>query len=208
MGHACVRLRRDGTTLVIDPGSFSDPNALEDADAVLVTHEHADHLVPDRLHVAVQRNPGLRIWSNRSVAASLAGIGAHVETVEDGDSFSVAGVFNVDVRGQDHALIHPDIPRVLNVGFLVDGLVFHPGDAFTLPGQSVELLLLPISAPWSKIAEVIDYARAVQPGRVLPIHDAILSDVGLALVDRLLGEQGPGIGAPYHRPETGEIIDL
>jgi L-ascorbate metabolism protein UlaG (beta-lactamase superfamily) len=208
MGHACVRLRKNGTTLVVDPGSFSAPEALDGADAVLLTHEHVDHFVPERLRSAAERNPALRVWTNASVAAQLAGIGQQVQTVASGDRFSVAGVFDVEVHGREHALIHPDIARVLNVGYLIDGAVFHPGDALTLPGRSVEVLLLPVSAPWCKLAEVIDYARAVKPRRALPIHDAILSDFGLALVDRLLGEQGPGIGAAYHRPTAGESINL
>jgi L-ascorbate metabolism protein UlaG (beta-lactamase superfamily) len=91
---------------------------------------------------------------------------------------------------------------------VIDGLVFHPGDAFTLPERPVDVLLLPVSAPWSKIAEVIDFARAVKPRLAVPIHDAILSDVGLALVDRVLGEQGPGIGAIYRRLGAADSIDL
>jgi hypothetical protein len=112
------------------------------------------------------------------------------------------------VHGEWHAVVHPDIARITNVGFLVDGLVFHPGDAFTLPGRPVDTLLLPIYAPWSKIAEVIDYARAVKPRLAVPIHDALLNDLGLGLVDGLLGQRGPGIGADYHRPADGESIEL
>jgi L-ascorbate metabolism protein UlaG (beta-lactamase superfamily) len=97
---------------------------------------------------------------------------------------------------------------VLNVGYLINGLVFHPGDSFTLPERPVDVLLLPVTAPWSKIAEVIDFARAVKPRLAVPIHDAILSDIGLGLVDRLLGDQGPGIGAAYRRLGPADSIEL
>src|ERR1700694_4415197 len=206
LGHACVRLEKDGMTMVVDPGSFSAADALEGAQAVLITHEHVDHVVADRLRAAVQRNPDLRIWSTRTVAGLLPG--AHVEAVADGEAFSIDGRFDVQVRGEWHAVVHPDIPRIPNVGFLVDGLVFHPGDAFTLPAQPVDTLLVPVHAPWSKVAEVIDYVRAVKPRQVIPIHDGLLNDVGLALVDGLLGERGPGIGAEYRRVANAASIEL
>ena len=206
LGHACVRLEKDGMTLVVDPGSFSAADALEGAQAVLITHEHVDHVVADRLRAAIQRHPDLRIWSTRTVAELLTG--AHVEAVADGEAFSIDGRFDVQVRGEWHAVVHPDVPRIVNVGFLVDGLVFHPGDAFTLPSQPVDTLLVPVHAPWSKVAEVIDYVRAVKPRQVIPIHDGLLNDVGLALVDGLLGERGPGIGAEYRRVANAASIEL
>jgi L-ascorbate metabolism protein UlaG (beta-lactamase superfamily) len=131
VGHACVRLEHGGATLVIDPGSFSAPDALDDAHAVLITHEHVDHVVPDQVRAAAQRNPDLRIWTNPTVADLLAGAGAQVEAVADGDRFRAADTFDVLVRGEWHALIHSDIPRVRNLGYLIDALVLHPGDAFT-----------------------------------------------------------------------------
>jgi L-ascorbate metabolism protein UlaG (beta-lactamase superfamily) len=206
LGHACVRLEKDGMTLVVDPGSFSAADALEGAHAVLITHEHVDHVVADRLRAPIQRNPDLRIWSTRTVAELLTG--AHGEAVADGEAFSIDGRFDVQVRGEWHAVVHPDVPRIMNVGFLVDGLVFHPGDAFTLPTQPVDTLLVPVHAPWSKVAEVIDYVRAVKPRQVIPIHDGLLNDVGLALVDGLLGERGPGIGAEYRRVANAASIEL
>ena len=42
-GHACIRIEHDGHTLVIDPGGFTEPEAVDGADAVLITHQHPDH---------------------------------------------------------------------------------------------------------------------------------------------------------------------
>jgi L-ascorbate metabolism protein UlaG (beta-lactamase superfamily) len=102
------------------------------------------------------------------------------------------------VLGEWHELVHPDVPRVANVAYLVDGLILHPGDSFTLPpaATSVDVLLAPVGGPWLKLAEVIDYARAVRPRLVVPIHDALLSDVGRASVDRLVAALG---GSPEYR---------
>jgi L-ascorbate metabolism protein UlaG (beta-lactamase superfamily) len=208
LGHACVRLEQAGIRLVIDPGSFSAPDALDGAHAVLITHEHVDHVVAEQLRAAAQRTPDLRIWSNPSVADLLSGAGLHVESVTSGDRFRVADTFDVLVVGEWHAVVHSDVPRVRNVGYFIDSLVFHPGDAFVLPEQPVDTLLLPVYAPWCKIAEVIDYARAIKPRLAVPIHDALLNENGLGLVDRLLGPQGPGIGASYRRLGPTDSLDL
>ena len=147
-GHACVVLSEGDRRLVIDPGAFTDPVALDGATAVLVTHEHPDHFVPDRLRAALEATPSLEVWTNRSVAAALEGAGSRVHVVGAGDQVTIAG-FEVQVHGELHAEIHPESPRVANIGFLVDGQVFHPGDAFTVPGTPVPTLLLPLQAPWS-----------------------------------------------------------
>ncbi|NED07143.1 MBL fold metallo-hydrolase, partial [Streptomyces sp. SID6648] len=50
--HACVRLEKDGGTLVLDPGGFTEEDAALGADAILVTHEHPDHFDELRLRAA------------------------------------------------------------------------------------------------------------------------------------------------------------
>src|SRR5579859_3443068 len=163
LGHSCVRLEKDGATVVIDPGTFSDVAvALDGAAAVLVTHEHPDHLDADAIRAALSRDPGLTLWANQSIGAQFAEFGDRVHEVRHGDALEVAG-FDVHVYGVDHALIHTDIPLVVNTGFLVDGDLFHPGDSFTIPEDPVNTLLVPVTAPWLKWAEFVEYFRAVSP---------------------------------------------
>ncbi len=206
-GHACVVVSDGDRRLVVDPGAFTDPVVLEGASAVLVTHEHADHVVPDRLRAALEADPALEVWTNPSVAALFEGLGSRVHAVGNGDAVTAAG-FEVQVHGEWHAVIHPDLPRVRNVGFLVEGQVFHPGDAFTVPGAPVPTLLLPLHAPWSKVAELIDYVREVDADQAYAVHDGLLNDTGLGLVGGLLGERGPGTPTPYARLTPGESVDL
>lgn len=205
--HACVRLEKNGTTLVIDPGVFTTSAAFDGADAVLITHEHLDHFAEDRLRAAAEADPALRVWTNRSVAGTLGTLGGRVHIVGHGDTFSVADL-EVEVHGEWHAVVHPDIPRMTNIGFLVDGRVFHPGDALTIPDRRIEALMLPAHAPWSKTGELIDYVRELKPGRTFSVHDGGLSDIGRTLVDGLLGEGGPGTGAEHGRLPVGESVDL
>ena len=206
-GHACVVLCEGERRLVVDTGAFTDPTALDGASAVLVTHEHPDHFVADRLRAAMDADPALEIWTNSSVAGQLEGLGGRVHVVGHGDAVSVAG-FDVHVHGELHAQIHPEIPRVKNIGFLVDGQVFHPGDALTVPDEPVPTLLLPVHAPWSKASEVIDYVRAVHADQAYAVHDGLLNDTGLGLMGGLLGERGPGTPTPFSRLAPGDSVEL
>jgi L-ascorbate metabolism protein UlaG (beta-lactamase superfamily) len=176
-GHSCVRVDDGDRTLVLDPGAFSelDP-ALDGADAVLITHEHIDHVNGDRLRAAAQADSRLRIWAPAGVAASFADLGEQVVTVGAGESFEAAG-FDVQTFGGQHALIHPLIPIVANVGYLIGGSVYHPGDSFVVPTAPVQTLLFPAVAPWSKMAEVLDFVIAVRAPKALPIHDGIVNDL-------------------------------
>jgi L-ascorbate metabolism protein UlaG (beta-lactamase superfamily) len=202
--HACVRLERDGAVLVIDPGNFSERAALDGVDAILITHEHPDHLDVDAIGDAIAKRPEVRIYTNSSVAGQLADLGGVVTTVGSGEAFTAAD-FAVRTYGAWHAVIHPDLPPVPNLGFLVEESIYHPGDSFDVPdGVEIDTLFVPVTAPWLKAAEAIDFIRAVAPRRAYALHDALGNDAALGLMNRLLGGLG---GAEYSRLTPGETID-
>jgi L-ascorbate metabolism protein UlaG (beta-lactamase superfamily) len=206
--HSCVRLEKDGAVVVIDPGAWSDATmALSGATAVLVTHEHVDHLDADAVRAALRTNPELTLWSTAAVAAKFAQFGDRVHETHHGDALSVAG-FDVHVYGHVHAPIHKEIPPVANTGFLVDGVVFHPGDSFTIPEDPVRTLLVPLSAPWLEAGAMIDYFRAVAPARAYAIHDAILNENGLGVMTQLLALAAAPSGVPAARLDPGTSLDL
>ncbi|MFD5558828.1 MBL fold metallo-hydrolase [Streptomyces sp. NPDC127068] len=203
--HSCVRLDKDGQRLVIDPGGFTEADAAVGATAILVTHEHPDHFSEEHLRAALDADPATTVWTLRSVADQLtAAYPGRIRTVGHGDAFTAAG-FDVQVHGEWHAVIHPDIPRVTNIGFLVDGALFHPGDALTVPDRPVDTLMLPVHAPWNKISEVIDYVREVGPRRAYDIHDALLTDLARPIYDRQIGALG---GAEHLRLAPGGTVEL
>ncbi|MEU3602142.1 MBL fold metallo-hydrolase [Streptomyces sp. NPDC006798] len=196
--HSCVRLEKDGATLVVDPGAFSEEDAAAGADAVLITHEHPDHYDEGRVRAALEA--GAEVWTLRSVADTLsAAFPGRVRTVGHGDTFTAAG-FEIEVHGELHAVIHPDLPRVTNIGFLLDGAVFHPGDALTVPERPVDTLMLPVMAPWNKLSEVVDYVREVRPRLTIDIHDALLTELARPIYDGHLANLG---GAPHERLSPG-----
>jgi L-ascorbate metabolism protein UlaG (beta-lactamase superfamily) len=205
-GHACVRLETGASAVVIDPGMFTDPEAVDDATAVLVTHEHPDHWTPDLL-----RATDAPVFTIDAVAAQIReqapDVADRVTVVVPGESMDVG--MAVEVVGEKHAVIHPELPHFDNSGYLLtsDGTtVFHPGDALTVPPTPPDLLLLPVSAPWLKVSECIDYARDVGAPRSLAIHDAVYSEAGLGIVDRHLALFLAPRDQEYVRLKAGEEL--
>ncbi len=201
-GHACVRLDTGDGSVLLDPGTYSPDLDLDGVADLLVTHEHPDHLDVDRLVPAVRS--GVRLHTNAAVASQLADQhGLEVHAVAVGEVFEVAGL-EVRVVGGEHAEIYDGLPGCANVGFVLGG-IYHPGDALHIPDLEVETLLLPVSAPWLKLAEAIEFVRAVAPARAFPVHDAMLSDIGNAGVDRWLEMKG---GTDYRRLSPGTSTEL
>jgi L-ascorbate metabolism protein UlaG (beta-lactamase superfamily) len=207
-GHSCLLVEEGRARILLDPGTMSDGfEELEGLTAVLFTHQHGDHLDAERLRGVLDRNRGVRVVSDQGSAELLGEAGVDVEVVNDGDEFEVAGV-GVRVAGRDHAIIHPDIPVVLNVGYLVAGRLFHPGDAFTLPGQDVDVLAVPAGAPWLKVSEAIEYLRQVRPLVAVPVHEKVLSAAGMSIHYRQLEQLGAADGTTFQSIDDGKPVEL
>ena len=170
-GHACVLVEDADARVLIDPGSFSPGwEHLRDLSAVLVTHQHPDHLELDRLTGLLEANPDAVVHTDQGSAGVLAEQGVRANGVAAGAMFTIGGL-SVEAIGVDHAVIHPDIPLIPNVGYLLGGRFFHPGDALTVPDRPVEILGAPTAAPWLKLWEAVDYVRTVAPRIAIPIHE-------------------------------------
>jgi L-ascorbate metabolism protein UlaG (beta-lactamase superfamily) len=206
--HACVVLEKDGASIVIDPGSFSSGAAeiIAGADAILITHEHADHVNEAAVNAALAARPDLRVFAPAALSGMLAAHPDQFTAVAAGDTLTV-GSFVVTVHGSTHAVIHPDIPVIPNVGYLIDGSLYHPGDAYFVPEAPVSVLLLPTSGPWMKLSEAADYVRAVKPQQIVQIHEMLLSDIGLSLAGSILGEQGL-TGLPLAQLSAGKSLTV
>jgi L-ascorbate metabolism protein UlaG (beta-lactamase superfamily) len=206
-GHSCLLVEEGGARVLLDPGSFSEGfETLEGLTAVCLTHQHVDHLDPERVRPLLDRNPGVRVVSDEGSAEGLGEAGGDVEVVHDGDELALGGLA-LRVVGRDHAAVHPEVPVVPNVGYLVGGRLFHPGDALTMPGEPVEVLAVPAGAPWLKLADAVDYLRKVGPRVAVPVHEKVLSEVGISSHYRLL-EQLRGPGTAFEVLDDGRPVEL
>jgi L-ascorbate metabolism protein UlaG (beta-lactamase superfamily) len=206
-GHSCLLVEDGGARVLLDPGSFSEGfETLEGLDAVCLTHQHVDHLDPERVRLLLDRNPRVRVVSDEGSAEALGGAGADVEVVHDGDELALGGLA-LRVIGRDHAAVHPDVPVIPNVGYLVGGRLFHPGDSLTMPGEPVEVLAVPAGAPWLKLADAVDYLRKVGPRVAVPVHEKVLSELGIRSHYRLLEQLG-GPGMKLTVLDDGRPVEL
>lgn len=216
-GHSCIRLEKDSGVLVLDPGSESDVEAaVAGADAILITHEHADHFDAERVMPLLEANPHLEIFAPPSVAATIQDqgsdlVGERVRIPQVGEPLEING-FAVNVFGGQHALIHPLIPVVTNFAYLIDGKVFHPGDSFTVPEtvakSQLDVLLVPLQAPWSKTSEVLDFVTSVRAARAIPIHDAMINDRGRGVIEKHVKTFAARFGTSYESLQNGASLEL
>lgn len=205
--HACLVLEEAGKTLILDPGSFTTPLVgTNNVVAIVITHEHADHWTEDQLNRILERNPDARIFGPAGVAAAAPGF--DITTVASGDTIDVEP-FTLRFFGSKHAVIHPSIPVVDNVGVQINDVLYYAGDSFTVPeGVTVDTLAVPSGAPWLKIGEVMDFVAAVKPRRSFPTHEMLLSVSGKSLSNSRIQGATEGGGGEFFALEPGDTLDL
>lgn len=175
-GHACVAVETATTRLLIDPGILSwGYEGLRDLDGILITHHHADHLDLAKVEAMLRLNPRARLCVDAGTVDVVRNLGLDATVAQVGRPLTIGGA-EVLALGGSHAMVHPRIPVVPNVGYLIDdGAVFHPGDSFTVPEKAIDILMLPTGGPWLKLGEAIDYLDAIAPRVAVPVHEGALA---------------------------------
>ena len=183
-GHSCLFVEEGEAKILIDPGSYCfldqplQPEDLPECNVLLLTHEHPDHTYPEAIRKIresgiMNQESGL-ILTNVDVQKILHEQGIESEVLDRGEERTVYGVA---IRGVacDHGHIADHVPRCENVGFVIAGKLFHPGDCVA-PSENVqaEILAVPVVAPWMAVREGLEFVKKLKPRAVIPIHDGFL----------------------------------
>lgn len=205
--HAALRLDDSGATLLIDPGSFTNPiDDLSGVVGIVLTHEHADHWSPEHLDRILRVAPGTPVFAPAGVAAAASHY--EITVVTPGDDVTV-GPFSLRFFGGDHAVIHSSLPLVQNVGVLVNDELYYPGDSYAVPdGVAVDVLAAPLGAPWLTIGDAMDFVLAVEPRRAFGTHDMTLSVIGRNMHRQRLRWAAEQNGGEFFELDPGDTMDI
>jgi len=177
--HSGLVLEENDKLIVFDPVEYVEKlPELKNVVAVIITHKHGDHLQIEKLTKIIEENPNVQIFTTADTAPILNEKWS-INVVKHGDTVEIEG-FRLKFFGENHAEIVPGIVPCQNIGVIINDAVVNPGDSFDfLPiDKKVKVLCAPVAAPWLKSCESMSYVRSIKPAIAIPMHDALLSEMG------------------------------
>lgn len=180
--HSCLLLEKDNDKILFDPGLFSfvegkvKPSQFQDLTAIVITHNHPDHIDNESLRQIIENNPNAVVIANGEIQAKLAEKDIKIEKFEIGTR--QIGSFNVEAVDAPHEkLLADEIPQ--NTAYIVDEVFLHPGDSLSenmYAKKNTRVLALPLMAPWETELQTFEFAKKMSPQQVVPIHDGYAKD--------------------------------
>lgn len=207
LGHCCLLVEINGKRFLTDPGNYTTAqNEITNIDCIVISHEHTDHLHVESLKTVLRNNPGAQVICNASVGAILAKESIPFTKIAQGDA-TLVGDVEISGHGTKHAPIYVGYEQVENTGYFFDKKLFYPGDAFFKPELPVDILAFPVTAPWCKISEAMEYVLDVKPRIAFPVHDGNLVRQH-GITERLPKLFLPEAGIQFVALETGKETEF
>jgi len=204
--HATLVFELDGKKLILDPGFYTRPmDSFENVVAIVITHNHDDHVHEDQIDRILKTNPDALILTTDEVAKRLSP--RKVSAVHHGDFYEV-GPFTAEFFGDMHIEIHRSIPLIQNCGVLINNTLYYPGDSYTTPDRKINYLACPSSAPWLKIGDVMDFVNEVKPAHCFPTHNIHLSEQGHQLNNGRIKQVTEENGGSFQYVLPGESFEI
>jgi L-ascorbate metabolism protein UlaG (beta-lactamase superfamily) len=179
--HSCLVFELNGYKLLFDPGKFSfaggevTTDMFADVDAIIVTHNHPDHLDAGILKEIISLS-NAPVYTNTQVAGQIEKEGI-VSTVWDDGVYNI-GPFKLEAITVVHELIM-DNPLPQMTGFIINDKVLHPADSMEdrlLKYAGIELLLMVTMAPFANEVRISGFADKLKPKQILPVHDGYVKE--------------------------------
>jgi L-ascorbate metabolism protein UlaG (beta-lactamase superfamily) len=177
IGHGSLMFTYRGVVIHVDPYSrLADYSKLPQADLILITHEHPDHL--DAKALEEVRTPKTILILTETCAARLKG----GIVMKNGDVQTVGGLQIEAVPAYN--LVHmrsegvPYHPKGIGNGYVITfhkKRVYIAGDTENIPEmkqlRDIECAFLPMNLPYTMTPEMVaDAARAFKPRILYPYH--------------------------------------
>ena len=179
IGHGTLMFQHQGKVIHVDPvGREGDYTSLPDADLILVTHEHGDHLDLEAISQIMKTGSGTSIV----VSASCEGQINDARVMRNGDEAVVAGysVEAVPAYNRVHMRSEgqPYHPRGNGNGYIItfgDTRVYVAGDTENIPEmndlEDIDIAFLPMNLPYTMTPEMVaDATRSIRPRILYPYH--------------------------------------
>ena len=212
--HSCLLFEDEGHTLLFDPGTITfaegvvTPETFGDADTVVITHSHPDHLDLNALRQIVDRAHPAMV-ANEEVAAILAQEGMAAAVLNEGEQR--AGPFRLRAIPTPHEAILADrLPR--HTSYLINDRVLNVVDSFGEPllaYAGIDTLIMPVMAPFLTEIGAFAFAKRMRPRQVIPVHDGYSKPFFLKLRYDNYEKQFEQIGVTFHRlAEPGDSVTV
>ncbi len=179
--HSCLLVTEGDAKILFDPGSYSfmpgraKPESFSGIDALFITHNHADHMLPDVIKTIVHNN-SCKVYGNQEVAAALREQGIEAEVLTHKQAVRI-GDMTIEAFTAEHGPIPHANPQ--NTAFIVNDRFLHPGDSLDpalLAFPQMDVLALPMGAPWMRLVDGLKFAKDMRPKKAIAIHDGIYQD--------------------------------
>ncbi len=179
IGHGTLMFEFNDLVIHIDPTMReADYGKLPDADLVLVTHQHGDHLDLTALHQIMKE--GTRVVMTQTCMDQLEEFSAGV--MKNGDKETILGIeveaypaYNIIHKRPDGIPFHPKGEGNAYLLSFGDTRVLIGGDTENVPElkklKDIDVAFLPMNLPYTMTPEMVaDLALAIRPALLYPYH--------------------------------------